>query len=353
MKSLVFHIGIPKTGSSAIQVFLAKNRAALIPAGIDYLNIGEFSMGVAGKISSGNGAFLARCLLPEKAHARILRGEPHLTEAMAAIKASVAQTGLISSEMFVDADSLLLADFLGQLRDLAIRPRLLYFIRNQDQFLMSSYVQQVKRHQYTGDPNEFSLRAMKNIAYIRHDSYYRSMCALFGAENVVVRTFEGTQGAPNGLLHAVLQALEISNPEGLNFATPDVNTGISGPDLALMLALNKFKPRMQFSDMVVQNAQLRSASKSGMIHSLLSAETTATIKDFFADENRRLALAYFHRDELFPATPESAETPVAVVPQLDDLKMSELMNFIGALLVRMDERIARLERLANAQKGAG
>ncbi len=351
MNTLVFHIGIPKTGSSAIQVFLARNRDALLLAGVDYLKIGEFSMGLAGKISSGNGAFVARCLLPAKAHAKIVLGEAHLAEALEAVKTGDAHTGLISSEMFVDTDHELMAGFLETLRNQGIHCRAFYFIRAQDQFLMSSYVQQVKRHQFTGDPNIFALRAMKNIAYIRYDSYYRSMCKLFGPENVVVRTFEGAQGTSDGLLHSILQALSI-NPTGLDFDVPDVNTAISGPELALMLALNKFKPRMRFSDMVVQNAQLGNSSKSGMVHSLLSNEAISTIKAFFKEENRRLATSYFHRDELFPVMPETDVAPAAGVPRLDDLKMSELIDVFGALLVRMDERIAHMERAASIQKEA-
>ncbi len=352
MKTLVLHIGIPKTGSSAIQVFLARNRDALLREGFDYLNIGEFSMGVAGKISSGNGAFLARCLLPERAGAKIVRGEAHLTEALEAIKASDAHTGLISSEMFVDADQKLMADFLETLRNLGIVPRVFYFIRAQDQFLMSSYVQMVKRHQFTGDPNKYALRVMKNIAHIRYDSYYRSMCDLFGTDNVVVRTFEGAQGAPDGLLHVMLKALSI-NPGGLTFGTPDVNTGISGAELGLMLALNKFKPRMRFSDMVVQNAQLRGASKSGTVHSLLRAEALSTIRAFFEEENRRLATSYFHRDELFPATPEAVLAPRPGASGLEDFKVSDVIDFFGALIVRLDQRIAHLERAASAPKGTG
>ena len=279
-------------------------------------------------------------------------GEAHLTEALEAIKASDAHTGLISSEMFVDADHKLMADFLETLRNLGICPRVFYFIRAQDQFLMSSYVQMVKRHQFTGDPNKYALRAMKNIAHIRYDSYYRSMCDLFGTDNVVVRTFEGAQGTPDGLLHAILKALSI-NSAGLTFDTPDVNTGISGAELALMLALNKFKPRMQFSDMVVQNAQLRGASKSGTVHSLLTGEAISTIRTFFEEENRRLATSYFHRDELFPATPETGLAPSPGAPRLDDFKVSDLINFFGALIVRMDHRIAHLERAASVRKSAG
>jgi hypothetical protein len=352
MNTLVFHIGIPKTGSSAIQVFLARNYPALLRQGFDYLNIGEFNMGVAGKISSGNGAFLARCLLPEGAHAKIVQPERHLTEALKAIKASDAATGIISSEMFVDADPKLMSEFLDTLRNIGIRPRVFYFIRAQDQFLMSSYVQQVKRHQYTGDPDEFALRVMQNIAHIRYDSYYRSMCDLVGADNVVVRTFEGSQGRADGLLHSMLRALSIS-PTGLEFDTPDVNTSISGPELGLMLAINKFKPRMQFSDMVVHNAQLRGASKSGTVHSLLTADALSTISAFFDEENRLLAKSYFHRDQLFPRMLETVAAPSLGGPRLDDFNPSDLIDFFGALIVRMDERIAQLERAAGVQKATG
>jgi hypothetical protein len=342
MKSLVFHIGIPKTGSSAIQVFLSRNFDALLGKDHDYLKVGEFGMGAAGQISSGNGAFLARCLLPNGAQAKFTDGSRYLDEIWAAIEKSNAAVGILSSEMFVDADPALFDTFLERLRSAGIKPQVIYFVRSQAQFLMSSYVQQIKRHQHFGEPDEFVLRSMNVIPYIKYYSHYKKMCDLFNAENVLVRVFEATQARSGGLFHSVLQALAV-DPAGINFDTLDVNTGLSGRDLAIMRALNKFRPRMQFSDFVVQNAQQVGLSRSGHTHNLLSDRAIARVDDFFREENENLAKSYFHRGDLFPVS-TVAPAEGSGLPAINDLAPSDLLEFFGGLIVRFDERLAALEK---------
>ena len=103
MKQIVLHIGMPKTGTSALQVFLARNHAALKEHATDYFQIGEFNLGLKGSISSGNGSFLARTLLPPNSPAWIADGERYHAEFHAAVRASTADVGIVSSEMFIDA----------------------------------------------------------------------------------------------------------------------------------------------------------------------------------------------------------------------------------------------------------
>ena len=52
-KDLIFHIGLPKTGSTAIQAFLARNIEILDEHGISYPFITEETAS-AGRVSEGN-----------------------------------------------------------------------------------------------------------------------------------------------------------------------------------------------------------------------------------------------------------------------------------------------------------
>src|SRR5689334_3208476 len=100
-RELVIHIGLPKTGSTALQNFLSRNRAVLLESSVDYLPIGEFNEGASGQIASGNGAFVARSMLPPEDPAFLHWDEPRIgPEFEKAVEASKAKRMLISSELF-------------------------------------------------------------------------------------------------------------------------------------------------------------------------------------------------------------------------------------------------------------
>ena len=54
-KILFLHIGHPKTGTSALQVFLAQNREILLQHNLDYPPIGKYEEAFEGGIAAGNG----------------------------------------------------------------------------------------------------------------------------------------------------------------------------------------------------------------------------------------------------------------------------------------------------------
>lgn len=343
MKELIFHIGTPKTGTSALQVFLAKNRQNLLNKNVDYLPIGEIALGAAGKVSSGNGAFLSRSILPISAPARISNGERYIRECLEAVRNSNADLGIISSELFVYVDDQALSAIIAELRNMDVAPRCFYYIRNQVQCLASVYMQQVKRHGCTEQPANYVGRTYKDIQFLRHHSFYLRQCGLFGSANVMCRPYEAAIEAKKGLFHAMLKALSIGS-EGLDFGINDVNTSISARELSIMLLLNRFHPRMRFSDTVIENAAQFGSAASGQIHNFLPHALVEKIDRYFAEENANIARDYFHRSELFPPVPLQAEQQSVSV---DALSMSDLVAFFGGLLVRYDARLAALEaRLA-------
>ena len=107
-----------------------------------------------------------------------------------------------------------------------------------------------------------------------------------------------------------------------------------------MLLVNRFHPRMKFSDMVIDNAVQFGSAASGQIHNFLPHALVEEINGYFEAENADMAQDYFHRAELFPRRVLHSEQEHV---SIDDLSMSDLIAFFGGLLVRYDERLVALE----------
>jgi hypothetical protein len=76
-------------------------------------------------------------------------------------------------------------------------------------------------------------------------------------------------------------------------------------------------------------------------HQLLSRGTVEKLESYFAEDNARFARSYFGRDILFDNLHFNVDTPriSGTEPTLSDI-----IETIGGLLVRFDERLAALER---------
>jgi hypothetical protein len=60
---VVLHVGPPKTGTSALQVFFAQNASALHRLGVLYPRIDHFDIARRGKVAAGNGVGLAKAII--------------------------------------------------------------------------------------------------------------------------------------------------------------------------------------------------------------------------------------------------------------------------------------------------
>ncbi len=340
MKELVLHLGMPKTGSSALQVFLARNHASLLARGVDYLPIGEFALGVNGRISAGNGAYLARTLLAPESPARIPEPERHRAEFHAAIARSSARIGIVSSELFIDARRDALAALISALGERGVTVKALYYIRRHDQFLASAYMQQVKRHGCTDSPEAYTRVAYRQHPFLKYRSFYGYLSEMFGAENILCRTYEGTVMQGDGLFRDALATLGIA-ADHLAFEVPDINTSLTPEEVAIMLLVNRYKPRMQFSDLVVENTISTGAMKAGMEHHILPPPLVAEVEAYFHDENQAMARDYFKREQLFRTPPYTGPVEPIATPSLS---FEDVIGFFGGLMVRYDQRLVELDQ---------
>jgi hypothetical protein len=337
MKTLIIHAGLPKTGSSALQVFLARNHAALQRQSIDYFKLGEFEKGGAGHISAGNGFSVACSLLPAGAWSAASAPETHLDALQTAIAASDCETGLLSSEYFADADPVRLRTWVAALRDNGLSVRLIYFIRAQDQLISSMYVQNVKRSHCRETPEAFAARIYRTQPYLKHAAFYRAQSGIFGAGNVTCRIYEEAIRARHGLPLEFLHAIG-ADPAEFAFESSQVNLGLSAGELAIMRELNKYRPHTRVSDLLSSNAGLAGTAAPGDTYALLPPSMVAEIHAYFAADNAAMAKLCFGRDELFPRRHITGGNI-----DLDDISARDLINVLGGLLVRYDERLADLE----------
>src|SRR5580692_10729513 len=99
--TVYFHIGAAKTGTSAIQVGLARNRDALAKHGVIYPKSRSDALAVQGLITSGNGELLYSLVWPEDHRAEEAKQARQALQNL--IKGNPAASILYSSERFVSA----------------------------------------------------------------------------------------------------------------------------------------------------------------------------------------------------------------------------------------------------------
>jgi len=340
MKQIVLHMGMRETGTSSVQAFLAANRAALKERSIDYLELGESKLGLEGRISPANGSLLARTLLHPDAPARIPDGQQHHAQLHAAVGNSRADIGIVSSEYFVDAAREKLEKFLAPLRSRGLTIKAFYHIRRQDQFLNSAYMRRVKQHGYTDHPETVVRTMYRATPFLKYHSYYRHLADIFGRRHIICRIYDTAIRGEGGLYSDFLSALGV---DGTGFVTemPGIDTGLSPEYVAIMLTINRYRPRTEFSDFV-ENGATNGATKGGVQHRLLPQRLLEEIDAFFRAENTEMAQEYFDRPKLFEApAPDSGPADPITAPSLS---FEDMISFFGGLVVRYDQRMLELDQ---------
>jgi len=144
-RRLVLHIGAPKTGTSAIQRFLASNIDSLRLVGMDYLNAEPPR---ADLHTTGNG--LPIFLYFERAEA-----EPKKLESLINGYFGAQRTAIVSSELLSFIAAVGWRQIIEACQAQNIAPFVIYYVRNVYPFYISIYNQVVKHDGVTESFEEF------------------------------------------------------------------------------------------------------------------------------------------------------------------------------------------------------
>lgn len=247
---LVLHIGINKTGSSAIQRCLNGNRKSLGRMGVLYPKAGVF--GCAHHYFSrllGFGPALE--LKASERGDELARLRRSLTKEWAACQATEV---IISSENFMQPRSLeAVADYFSFLD-----VRVVVYLRRHDEWRMSAYSQGLKM--VTDPPWSPGFEGWLGFQEERNPRYgdYRllvdSWGERFGKENIRVRPYEAQQYAPDIVTDFLRTAGRPDVIDALRVEPQRVNEGLSRQGLLFLEAIQRMKLDAGTRSRLIQHA---------------------------------------------------------------------------------------------------
>ena len=238
---MVLHIGSPKTGTSAIQTFLAQNYDALNKSGIIYPGKGKsfFTNAQQGKISSGNGVNIAKYFR----NPNNKQNQNAYSEFCKYITSQKKRCLLYSSEAFWN----LKKQHLQMMYDLCKRNnynvKIILYLRNQKEMLIASYAQAIKSTSFTSDIYTYYRRKKFLLDYkIKLDM----LSEVFGKKNLKIFCY-----TRDGLIENFLNALDLNQEQKEHFKmiSYKVNPTPHKYELAFLQSVNQLKEHdRSFSD---------------------------------------------------------------------------------------------------------
>lgn len=226
---LILHMGMPKTGTSALQVLFAKNRDVLEKYGVIYPNSKFDGQAVNEKITSGNGVELAKFFNPNLPHHGNFSNYLNVLEKI--LKSNAGKTILFSSEFL----SLARGDRYNQLIDLMTKHDVeltcVFYVRSVVGHAISAYSQYIKRHKYSQTFNHF----------IKHDLNYAfwtlNNALEKGHNKVVIRNYD--EAKKNIYYDFLLNVLNLKEVNDFELPAKAVNRSLSKEELKILRQLNR------------------------------------------------------------------------------------------------------------------
>ncbi|WP_129788054.1 hypothetical protein [Promicromonospora panici] len=234
-KTLYLHVGMGKTGTSALQVAFVRNRKQLAAHGIAYPEHPSDVSARRGEVVSGNAMGLVRYLDP-RTRADIERKERFLAGLERAIYNAPQPRVLFSSEFLYSANHERFGSFCRDLLDKGIGVEVVVYVRDIAGHALSLYSQVVKRSLFTGAFMDF-ITPGKGIRYapsIR--GRLHRMLTLVGRERLHVMHYDSDR---DHLMESFMRnVFGIEGIDEYDLTHGQVNRSLTDHEIELMRYMN-------------------------------------------------------------------------------------------------------------------
>ncbi|MGB1141613.1 MAG: hypothetical protein ACPG1A_11985 [Halioglobus sp.] len=282
---LTLHIGLGKTGTTVLQEFFWANRDQLAKHGVDYPDYGV----VAG----------AHHLLSPHAPADLKRSWNFIPVEKWAPRLAKRKSAsiLLSSELIAAAELEVVNDFAATLSQHFL-PRIVAYVRRQDDLIMASYNQNVK----TGKQRRKLVDVYPNMLHrFDYPKLLAPWAQTIGQENIVVRPYERSQFHAGDLRYDFLYHLfGVDDYEHFTQSNEDPNPRLSPRAVEYKRLLNNVVEdpgKLRRFQALLTQYSIDHAQSSGVAREQFSPEQRVEILASYEEGNREIARTYLNRPD--------------------------------------------------------
>jgi hypothetical protein len=328
--SLYLHIGLPKTGTSAIQGLLFDNTEALDSSGYIYPR---------GTIGGDSDFAYAHHNL---ARAAFEKDAQTWDNFQAEINSLRKKKILVSSETFSNCRHIDQLEFIAQYLE-PYNTNIVVYLRRQDDFLQALYQTIIVYGDKTMPFDEFFQAKLEEHDSFRAMDYYFLVndlfASVFGKDRIILKVYEKSQLHQRNLLKDFLKTVGFFTTQDFVLDVKNTNLSFDARRLDTYRRLKKvFHGEAEFLKTARRIIRDNNKRQEFLPNNIISAEQSALIMERVRESNEKLAREYLGRSdgELFSESFDSAMAPAntasdeEIADHLEDLDPARAERYRAA-----------------------
>ena len=297
MKTLYLHIGTPKTGTTAIQHFLLKNRTVLEEHGYCFP---ELPCHYTYARNNRNGYFLT-------AHTGYKKGFKQLENLFGVYDNIILTEETLWRHLYVHPQ--IATDLMAHAKENNYQIRVIVYLRCQDEFIISLWKENVKhrKHALTLTFQERLPQVLENESFIlEYASRLDELAAVFGRDQLTVRRYEKSSWKNGLIIDDFLACIGLEHTADFEELEALKNPSLSENTVEIKRIINKEPSFSQDENRYLYHflREISADSSAAYPCSMLSKDEANELLHQFDGENARVAEEYIcDGNPLFSRTP--------------------------------------------------
>ncbi|MBD5476929.1 MAG: hypothetical protein HDR17_13285 [Lachnospiraceae bacterium] len=340
---LMIHIGIPKTGTTALQNFLLQNDDKLQKYGWSYPILSEDKTQDMSDIeSSGNAFYIYKDSIS-------MGNKQVWEEGMDVVLKHLKNKNVIISAEGISVDGI--EQFITGARGKYENVKVVVYLRRQDREIESLYNQHIKNGREHGTFDEYVKSDTNLKKWFNYLSKLDSVSRIIGRENFIVRVYEKQQLIGNDIVTDFLSVLGIPSDQDEWKRDAKMNPSIEGNYLEIKRLINTVQgieglfDYREWED--IQTGifdlciALSHSYKDKREYGFFTIDQRKEFLEKFVVENEQIAREYLHRGDGILFYDDVADYPLYTMKQ-DNSFEADMIRMFTAMIYLQNRRIKQL-----------